>query len=85
MNHKPIQHTIEGTSKRSTTQLNIRSNIMKIVEKSQRPVSTQEIGDQIDRAWHSIQMHCLKLQLEGKIDGFRVGNMNLWTKTKSQR
>jgi hypothetical protein len=27
-----------------------------------------------------VQNQCLQLQLEGKIEGFRVGNMNLWVR-----
>ncbi|MBR9706217.1 hypothetical protein GOV14_04225 [Candidatus Pacearchaeota archaeon] len=65
-------------SKRANISVSIRSNILKIIENSDKPVSTREIGLKINRAWHSIQTHCLKLQLEGKIDGFKVGNMNLW-------
>ena len=82
---KPYNHTIKSTSNRSVVRSNIRNSILKIVQESQNPLSTQEIGSKINRAWHSIQMHCLKLQLEGKIDGFKVGNMNLWTKEKSRR
>ena len=52
------------------------------LEITDKPVSTREVGLKIDRAWHSIQTHCLKLQIEGKIDGFKVGNMNLWVKKR---
>ena len=57
-------------------------NILKIIRNSVIPVSTREIGLKIDRAWHTIQTHCLKLQIDGKINGFKVGNMNLWVKNK---
>jgi hypothetical protein len=67
-----------NSNKRSDISTSIRSNILKIIQDSDKPVSTLEIGNKIDRAWHSIQTHCLKLQLEGKINGFKVGNMNLW-------
>lgn len=56
----------------------IRSKILGVLRKSDRPMSTREIGLKIGYAWHSIQNHCLRLQLAGKVDGFRVGNMNLW-------
>ena len=69
-------------NKRTNFSLNIRTNILSIIENSSNPVSTLEIGNKIGRAWHSIQTHCLKLQLEGKIEGFRVGNMNLWIKKR---
>lgn len=78
MNNKP---NIESNS-RSNISTNIRNNILKIIYNSDKPVSTREIGLKINRAWHSIQTYCLKLQLEGKIEGFKVGNMNLWIKKK---
>ncbi|MBI4451227.1 hypothetical protein HY642_04590 [Candidatus Woesearchaeota archaeon] len=42
------------------------------------PTSTRDLSVQTGRAWHSIQTHCLRLQLDGKVDGFSVGGMNLW-------
>jgi len=63
----------------------IREDILKTIKASDKPVSTREIALKIDRAWHSIQTNCLRLQLDGKIGGFRVGNMNLWfVKTKKE-
>jgi repressor of nif and glnA expression len=56
----------------------VRKDILGVLSKSLNPISTQEIADKISRPWHSIQTRCLKLQLEGKINGFRVGRMNLW-------
>ncbi|MBS3130904.1 hypothetical protein J4212_00570 [Candidatus Woesearchaeota archaeon] len=64
---------------RSGIRASIRSKIIEIVENSDKPVSTLELASGIRRAWHSVNTQCLKLQLEGKINGFRVGNMNLWT------
>lgn len=56
----------------------IEKKILEIIKKSDRPVSTRELCLKIGRAWHSVNTHCLKLQLAGKISGFKVGNMNLW-------
>ena len=56
----------------------IQRDILKYMKDQRRPVSTREIAISIDRAWHSVQNHCLRLQLVGDINGFRVGNMNLW-------
>jgi hypothetical protein len=69
---------------RANISASIRSNILKIIQNSPKPVSTREIGLKIDRAWHSIQTHCLRLQLDGKITGFKVGNMNLWLKKEEK-
>ena len=64
--------------RRSIISASIRTSILDVIKSSDKPVSTLEIGSKIGRAWHSIQNHCLRLQLEGRINGFRVGNMNLW-------
>jgi len=57
---------------------NIDRDIIKVLKENEHPVSTREIALKIDRAWHSVNTHCLKLQLQGKIHGFRAGRMNLW-------
>ena len=77
--------TKNGTKKRSIVSASIRSNILDVLGKTEKPVSTQEIGTAIGRAWHSIQGHCLKLQLEGRITGYKVGNMNLWVITEGPK
>jgi repressor of nif and glnA expression len=69
----------DGLTTRTSISASIRTNILEIIAHSDKPVSTLEIGSKINRAWHSVQTHCLRLQVEGKIDGFKVGNMNLWT------
>ena len=60
----------------------IEKKILYILKNSENPVSTREICLKIGRAWHSVNTHCLKLQLNGKIRGFKVGNMNLWVLKK---
>gem|GEM_PF-1064663 len=56
----------------------IQKRILEVLSKSEIPMSTRDIGLKICRAWHSVQGHCLRMQIAGKINGFRVGNMNLW-------
>jgi hypothetical protein len=56
----------------------IQKKIIDVLNRSENPMSTRDIGLKINRAWHSVQGHCLRLQLAEKIHGFRVGNMNLW-------
>jgi len=60
----------------------IDREILDILSKSEHPVSTREIAMRTNRAWHSINNHCLRLQLKGKIDGFRIGKMNVWEMRK---
>jgi hypothetical protein len=52
--------------------------IVKSLSISVNPKSTQEIADEINRPWHSVQTRCLRLQLNDKVLGFRVGRINLW-------
>ena len=54
--------------------------ILKILKKADHPISTQDIGKDMGKAWHSIQTHCLRLQLDGRINGFRIGRVNVWVR-----
>ena len=56
----------------------VQRDILDILSKNINPKSTQEIADELRKPWHSIQTRCLKLQIQGKLNGFRVGRMNLW-------
>ena len=58
----------------------IEKKVINILENSENPISTTDLCLKIGRAWHSVNTHCLRLQLAGKINGFRVGKMNLWMK-----
>ena len=57
---------------------NIDKDILNILSQLDKPASTDEIAQRIDRAWHSVQKYCYILRSAGKIHGFRVGRMNLW-------
>jgi len=56
----------------------LEGEILKSLSVSINPKSTQEIADETNRPWHSIQTRCLRLQLNSKVIGFRVGRINLW-------
>lgn len=56
----------------------VEGEIIKILSASVNPKSTQEVADDIDKPWHSVQTRCLRLQLNNKVIGFRVGRINLW-------
>ena len=56
----------------------IDRDILKVLTSSKTPVSTRDLGIKIGRAWHSVQTHCLQLQLAGKINGFKISNINVW-------
>lgn len=56
----------------------LKKEVLAVLKKSSRPISTQEIATTLERPWHSVHTRCLKLQIGGEIVGFRVGRMNLW-------
>jgi hypothetical protein len=76
MNKRKVDRTINRKKEKGDDRVQL--DILGALSKSLNPVSTQEIADKISKPWHSVQTRCLKLQLEGKINGFRVGRMNLW-------
>lgn len=56
----------------------LETEILKCLYKSIHPKSTQEIADEINHPWHSVQTRCLRLQISNNLVGFRVGRINLW-------
>ncbi|MFA5764462.1 MAG: hypothetical protein WC915_06660 [archaeon] len=56
----------------------LEAEIIKCLSKSITPKSTQEIADETNHPWHSVQTRCLRLQISNKLIGFRVGRINLW-------
>jgi repressor of nif and glnA expression len=56
----------------------IDNQILTVLKESENPISTRDLALKIDRAWYSVQTHCLKLQVKGKIKGFNVTNINVW-------
>ena len=56
----------------------IEVDILKVLSESKIPISTRDTALKIGRAWHSVQGHCLRLQLAGKIIGYRISNLNVW-------
>ena len=45
---------------------------------SENPLSTSDLALRLNKAWHTIDRACLMLRIDGKIDGFKAGKMNLW-------
>ncbi len=72
MNKSKVNHTI-NRKKDDLSKL-----ILELLFKDLNPKSTQEIADALQKPWHSIQTRCLRLQIENKLNGFRVGRINLW-------
>lgn len=56
--------------------------ILKFLEFEEHPVSTRELALRTKISWHSVINHCLRLQMGGKIVGYKIGNLNVWCKKK---
>ena len=56
----------------------IETGIMEVLGEAKTPISTRDIAMRISRAWHSVQGHCLRLQIAGKINGYKISNLNVW-------
>ena len=48
---------------KSNLRTNISNKILNVIQNSDKPVLTLEIGSKINRSWHSLQNYCLKLKL----------------------
>jgi hypothetical protein len=72
-----IKSKIDRTFNRKKEDL-VTIEVIKLLSNSVNPRSTQEIADEIKHPWHSIQTRCLRLQINNKVIGFRVGRINLW-------
>ena len=73
---------MKSTSKSTNNRQKILDAILDAIKETKNPISTTDISKKIKKSWHTVDRHCLKLQLMEKINGFKVGNMNLWTLKK---
>ena len=78
MSKGTLKRTVNRKKKRGEKKDLLLEAISNTLKSAQKPMATQEIADELEKPWHSIQTRCLKLQIEQKIIGFRVGRINLW-------
>ena len=67
----------------SPTSDEIDKLILKYIDNSDWPVTTEMVAKGARVSWNTAQIHLYKLQAEGKIKGKRVGRQNQWMRTKS--
>lgn len=58
------------------------SVILKKLELQEYPISTRELALRTKLSWHTVINHCLRLQMNGKVIGYKIGNINVWIKKK---
>ncbi|MGI0092792.1 MAG: FaeA/PapI family transcriptional regulator, partial [Nitrosotalea sp.] len=56
----------------------IDKTILKYIDDSYWPVTTEMVAKGVGVSWNTAQIHLYKLQSEGKIKGKRVGRQNQW-------
>ncbi len=54
--------------------------ILTTLQSEEHPISTRELSLKTKISWHSVINHCLRLQMNNKIIGYKVGNLNVWCK-----
>lgn len=56
----------------------LKTSILKNLQNTDSLLSTSDLSHSLDKAWHTIDRACLMLQIDGKIEGIKIGRMNLW-------
>lgn len=56
----------------------IEFSILKSLREASQPLSTRELALGLKVAWHTVDRHCLKLQLQNKISSFTIGKSTAW-------
>ena len=52
--------------------------IIEILKNEGKPVSTRDLSLRAKYSWHTILNHCLRMQMAGKISGYKLANLNVW-------
>lgn len=65
-------------NKSAVNRKNIEESIVKLLGKTEKPLSTEEIASQLDKSWHTIMRYCLDLEIKNKVYKFSIGRINAW-------
>jgi response regulator of citrate/malate metabolism len=68
----------QSTSKSANSRTIMKDNILKVLENSKKPLSTDEIAQILNRSWHTIIRYCLDLENESQILKFEIGRISAW-------
>lgn len=52
--------------------------ILYTLRQEKKPISTRDIALKNNFSWHTVINHCLRLQMNKKIEGYKISNMNVW-------
>lgn len=53
-------------------------DILRLIEKCGKVVTTTEIAEKLDVSWNTAEKHLLELTLDGKIIRLKKAGVNLW-------
>lgn len=70
--------SIESSFKSSINRSNIKEQILKVLNESEKPLSTEEISRIIKMSWHTVIRYCLNLEMENKVTKFEIGRVSAW-------
>lgn len=77
-NKSANNRTNKSANNRSKKGDELKKDIVDSLKQSEIPLSTSDLSFKLKKAWHTIDRACLMLQIENKVQGFKVGKMNLW-------
>jgi len=64
----------------------IREEVIKLLEKIDWPITTEEVAKQLEISWNTAQVHLLKLVAEGRVKYKKVGRQNqFWLDKKYKK
>ncbi|MBI3623066.1 HTH domain-containing protein [Candidatus Pacearchaeota archaeon] len=66
----PLKSTVNRT--------NMKGQILNILKNLEKPLSTAEIAQNLNKSWHTIIRYCLDLENESKLIKFEIGRISAW-------
>ena len=61
----------------------VQELLLERIEKEDHLISTRQLALILNLSWHTVQQHCLSLQVKKKIDGFQIAGSYLWVQKGS--
>ncbi|MBI5001997.1 hypothetical protein HZC31_01280 [Candidatus Woesearchaeota archaeon] len=61
----------------------VQELLLERIKKEDHLISTRQLALILNLSWHTVQQHCLSLQVKKKIDGFQIAGSYLWIRKGS--
>ena len=69
---------IKSTSRSTIKRRKIEEDILNVISRAKKPISTAEISSQLKKSWHTIIRYCLDLENKDKIFKLEIGRISIW-------